>query len=71
MRLLILLLFFYSAGFAQVRLISWNVQNLGSSKSDSIIAYMAQTVKDADIGHCRRLSEVLEERSRLPAWPSN
>ena len=35
--------------FAQVKICSWNLQNLGKSKSDSEIKFMAQTLKDFDI----------------------
>lgn len=34
---------------AQVKLLSWNVENLGSSKSDSTIVYIANTVKSYDV----------------------
>ena len=34
---------------AQVKILTWNVENLGSSKSESVINYIANTVKDSDI----------------------
>ena len=34
---------------AQVKICSWNLQNLGKSKSDSEIRFMAETLKDFDI----------------------
>lgn len=34
---------------AQVKICSWNLQNLGKSKSDAEIAFMAQTLKDFDV----------------------
>ena len=42
------LLFFYQA-FPQVRLCSWNIQDIGKSKSDREIGFMANTIKDFDI----------------------
>jgi deoxyribonuclease-1-like protein len=44
---IIFLLFFI--GNAQVKILTWNVENLGSSKSESVINYIAKTVKDSDI----------------------
>ena len=35
--------------FAQVKICSWNLQNLGKSKSDAEIAFMAQTLKKLDV----------------------
>lgn len=32
-----------------LRLISWNIQNLGKSKDDTEISYMAKVLKDADV----------------------
>nr|WP_294776610.1 endonuclease/exonuclease/phosphatase family protein [uncultured Flavobacterium sp.] len=46
--LLLLFLFQFSVN-AQVKILSWNVENLGNSKSDSIINYIANTVKNYDI----------------------
>ena len=40
--------FFYQA-FPQVRLCSWNIQDIGKSKSDLEIGFMANTIKDFDI----------------------
>ncbi len=34
---------------AQVKILSWNLQNFGKSKSDSTLIYIANTVKDYDI----------------------
>lgn len=36
-------------GFSQVSVISWNVQNFGKSKTSAHIAFIANTVKGADI----------------------
>lgn len=35
--------------FSQVKLLSWNVENLGSSKSENDISFIANTIKDYDI----------------------
>lgn len=35
--------------FAQIKLLSWNVENIGQSKSNVEISFMANTVKDFDI----------------------
>lgn len=35
--------------FSQVKILSWNIENLGSSKSDSIIVFIANTIKDYDV----------------------
>jgi deoxyribonuclease-1-like protein len=35
--------------FSQVKLLSWNIENLGSSKSDKDITFIANTIKDYDI----------------------
>lgn len=45
-----LLLFCFSITvFCQVKLLSWNIENLGKSKSDSTITFIANTIKDYDI----------------------
>lgn len=45
-----LFLFLFSIlSFSQVKILSWNVENLGKSKSDETIAYIAQTIKDYDV----------------------
>ncbi len=35
--------------FSQLKIFSWNVENLGKSKSDSTIQYIANTLKDYDV----------------------
>lgn len=45
----ILLFFIPLWVFAQVSLLSWNIQNLGKSKSPSTIAFIAKTVKPYDV----------------------
>ena len=47
--LFILLFLIHSFGFSQVKLLSWNIENLGKSKSDSTIMYIAETAKNYDI----------------------
>ena len=39
----------YSSVFSQLKIISWNVENLGKSKSDSTITYIANILKDYDV----------------------
>lgn len=47
---LIVLLFLFSCNiFSQVKLLSWNVENLGKSKSEANIAFIANTIKDYDV----------------------
>lgn len=43
------LVFCSAITFAQVKLLSWNIENLGKSKSDSTITYIANTIKNYDI----------------------
>lgn len=46
----IYLFFFFSlTAFSQTKLLSWNLQNFGKSKSDQEIYFIANTVKDYDI----------------------
>lgn len=49
MKKTLFLLLFTSTLFSQVKLLSWNIENLGKSKSDSAITYIANTVKDYDV----------------------
>jgi len=50
MKKLILLLFFVNFSvFSQVKLLSWNIENFGKSKSDSTLIYIANTIKNYDI----------------------
>lgn len=49
MKKTLFLLLFTSTLFSQVKLLSWNIENLGKSKSDNAITYIANTVKDYDI----------------------
>jgi len=47
----ILSLFFlvHFSSYAQVKVVSWNIENLGKSKSESTITFIATTVNDFDI----------------------
>ena len=47
--LLLLLLLLSTTFHAQVKLLSWNLENLGKSKSDSTILYIANTIKEYDV----------------------
>ena len=44
-----LTLLFVLFSFAQIKICSWNIENLGVSKTDQDIAYMAKTLKDFDL----------------------
>ena len=39
----------HSVTFAQVKIVSWNLQNLGDSKSDSTLLFIAAQIKNYDI----------------------
>ncbi len=45
----LVLLLIISFSFSQVKLLSWNVENLGSSKSEEDIAFIVKTIKDYDV----------------------
>ncbi len=47
--ILILFLIFSSSLYPQTKLLSWNIENLGKSKSAAAITFMAQTMKNYDI----------------------
>ena len=50
MKKILLLFLFISCGlYSQVKLISWNVENLGSSKSPSDLLYIVNILKDYDV----------------------
>ena len=42
-------LLFFSTFYSQTKLLSWNLENFGKSKSDQEIAFIANTIKDYDI----------------------
>lgn len=46
---LLLLILLSATTFSQLKLLSWNLENFGKSKSDSTIIFIANTVKDYDI----------------------
>ncbi len=46
---ILLFLILSSFGFSQVKLLSWNVENFGKSKSDISISFMANVIKEYDI----------------------
>jgi deoxyribonuclease-1-like protein len=45
----LLLLSITSFGFSQIRMISWNLENFGKSKSDAAFSFMANVIKEYDI----------------------
>lgn len=45
----ILILLFSQILFSQVKLLSWNVENLGSSKSEEDISFIVKTIKNYDV----------------------
>ncbi len=50
MKKIFFLFLFVSCGlYSQVKLLSWNIENLGSSKSEDEITFIANTVKDYDV----------------------
>lgn len=50
MKKLFLLLLFVSCGlFSQVKLLSWNIENLGSSKSEDEIVFISKVINDYDV----------------------
>lgn len=46
---LLLLLFLTTPIFSQTKLLSWNIENFGKSKSNQEILFIAETIKDFDI----------------------
>lgn len=47
--LTLLLLLMISVTTAQIKILTWNVENLGNSKSDSTIQYIASVLKKYDV----------------------
>lgn len=45
----LLFLLFFNTFYSQTKLLSWNLENFGKSKSDQEIAFIANTIKDYDI----------------------
>jgi deoxyribonuclease-1-like protein len=48
-KLLFLFISLSAVASAQLKTLSWNVENLGSSKTDSTIVFIANTIKDYDL----------------------
>lgn len=48
-KLYVIILFLTLASNAQLKTLSWNVENLGSSKTDSTITFIATTIKGYDL----------------------
>jgi endonuclease/exonuclease/phosphatase family metal-dependent hydrolase len=48
-KIIVVFIFFTFSLSAQVKILSWNIENLGKSKSDSTIQYIASVVKHYDI----------------------
>lgn len=48
-KIFLFFLLFSSSLFSQPKLLSWNIENLGSSKSNSEIGFIANTLRDYDI----------------------
>lgn len=46
---IILFVFISLFSFSQVKIATWNIENFGSSKSDSTIVFIANTLKDFDV----------------------
>ena len=46
---LIFTLLFSSIAFSQTKLLSWNIENFGKSKSNQEIIFIANIIKDYDI----------------------
>ncbi len=45
----LIIYFTWFLGFSQIKLLSWNIENIGKSKSSQEINFIANTVKDYDI----------------------
>lgn len=48
-RIYLFFLIFFTSLHSQTKLLSWNLQNFGKSKSNQEIAFIATTIKDFDI----------------------
>ena len=46
---LLVLLFIASQTFSQVKLLSWNLENFGKSKTETTLIFIANTIKDYDV----------------------
>ncbi len=75
MRLLFLFLLAFNFSFSQVKLLSWNIENLGKSKSTETINYIAKTIKDYDVvaiqevvagyGGAQAVASLVDELNRM------
>lgn len=75
MKFLLSFLLFYSSGFSQIKLLSWNIENLGESKSNQEIILIANIVRDFDIiviqevvagyGGAQAVSRLADELNRI------
>lgn len=75
MRLFILLLIVFNFSFSQVKLLSWNIENLGKSKSPETINYIAKTINDYDVvaiqevvagyGGAQAVASLVDELNRM------
>jgi deoxyribonuclease-1-like protein len=59
------LLLFTTSLFYQPKLLSWNIENFGKSKSEAAIIFIANTVKDFDIV---ALQEARMISNHIPIW---
>jgi deoxyribonuclease-1-like protein len=48
-RLIILFFFIFKFSYSQVKILSWNIENLGKSKSDTTINFIVKTIKTYDV----------------------
>lgn len=78
-RLFLLSTFFWMIAignsYCQVKIVSWNIANLGKSKSVSEIQFMAQTLKDFDVvaiqevvagsGGAQAVAQLADELNRM------
>ena len=48
-KIFLFLLLFTTSLFPQTKILSWNIENFGKSKSNVEISFMANTIKDFDI----------------------
>lgn len=77
LKIFILFLFFGSSLLAQVKLVSWNIQDLGRTKDKAEIAFMAETLRDFDIvaiqevvagyGGAQAVAKLADELNRMGA----
>ena len=47
--LLLFFLFFMQPLYSQVKITTWNLENFGKSKSDSVLVYIANEINDSDV----------------------